>query len=110
GAAVLAARVCAVPAPWEEGAHQDNKDANWRQRKTGTLWTAQGGDYDQATCIPFTMFDKQTANVDVTPIVGACPRGTIPTRGLMVVAAADGAGKIRTREESNLARRPALDI
>jgi hypothetical protein len=110
GANGLPARVCAATAAWDEGTHKDNKDANWRQRKTGSLWNAQGGDYDPATCVPFTMRDHQTASVDVTPIASAWRRGTLPNAGLIVVAAADGAGKIKTREEGTVAKRPALDV
>jgi hypothetical protein len=110
GATGLPARACAVTAAWDEGTHQDNKDATWRQRKTNTLWTAQGADYNAATCIPFTMLDKQTVSVDVSPIAAAWRRGALPNYGLIVVAAADGAGKIRTREEGTAAKRPALDV
>lgn len=96
-------KVCKATTQWVE------REATWRLARSGVSWSSNGGSYDSASCINFTLSGGR-ASVNVTSIVNEWAVDGQPNYGFIVIGANRSAGWIRTREYSNSSYRPQLVI
>lgn len=104
--ALIAAKACPiVDTRWEQAG------ATWQVARAGVPWPAgPGGAYDAAECEDFQFVNNAKVQVDITSMVEQWQTGDLPNFGLVVIATSLGEGRIKTADEANEAKRPALRL
>lgn len=102
--ALIDAQACSViDTRWEQGT------ATWGAARTGVTWPP-GGSFDAAECVNFRTVNNARVQIDITGIVEQWQTGDLPNFGLIVVARGVGEARIKTADEGNAEKHPALRL
>ncbi len=106
-----------VLAPWDEGVDQNDKDLNWSQRKTDSLWVSAGGDFTGERSSVDVFDGESTVTLDVTTFIQFWSANPDSNFGLVLVDSLAQSGwpegdeiKFYSTDEGTLSRRPVLTM